>query len=459
MTAAPYWPFIVLALGIVTVVILIARLRIHAFLSLMIAAAVVGLLSGQLPGDETTAHILRAIELPMREFGNIAGQIAFVIALAAIIGTAMMESGAADKIVNSLINLFGETRTAIALIFSSLVLAIPVFFDTVFFLLIPLAQALRLRTGNNYVLFVMAIAGGAAITHHLVPPTPGPLVMAENLQIDLGITIMAGLVAAIIPAIAVYYVGVAINKRWDIPFRAPTATMAAKEDTTNDAGWKPGLLLSLSPVVLPVLLISLSTIVGLSDDSSVVFSFLGNKNVAMLLGTIIAMWLWAKRKGWKLSALSDAVGEPLQIAGIIILITCAGGAFGAMIRLAGIADAVKWATADFQISFILLGWITAAVMKIAQGSGTVAMITASSIMFAIVGDGSMLEYHPIYILLAIGFGGMFISWMNDSGFWVVAKLGGFTEQETLRTWTVLLGAIGIVGLLQLFIFAAIFPLV
>ena len=128
-----------------------------------------------------------------------------------------------------------------------------------------------------------------------------------------------------------------------------------------------------------------------------------------------------------------------------------------MIKLAGIADAVSWATADFQISFILLGWITAAVMKIAQGSGTVAMITASSIMFAIIGDGSALEYHPIYVLLAIGFGAMFILWMNDSGFWVVAKLGGFTGQETLKTWTVLLGLIGLVGLIQLLIFATIFP--
>ncbi|MFK7844288.1 MAG: GntP family permease [Rhodothermales bacterium] len=463
MTSAPYWPFIVLALGIITVVILIARLRIHAFLALMISAVVVGILSGELPGGEGVAHILRAVELPMREFGGIAGQIAFVIALAAIIGTAMMESGAADKIVNSLIGVFGERNAAIALIFSSLVLAIPVFFDTVFFLLIPLAQALRLKTGNNYVLFVMAIGGGAAITHHLVPPTPGPLIMAETLQVDLGVTIMAGLLSAILPAIAVYYGGKAINDRWDIPFRAPVISdinKTAQVSTADEHAWAPGIMLSLLPVVLPVLLISLSTIIGLSENTSMVaFSFLGNKNVAMMLGTMIAMWLWAKRKGWRMSDLGDAVGEPLQIAGIIILITCAGGAFGAMIKLAGIADAVAWATADFQISFILLGWITAAVMKIAQGSGTVAMITASSIMYAIIGDGSALGYHPIYVLLAIGFGAMFISWMNDSGFWVVAKLGGFTEQETLKTWTVMLGLIGIVGLVQLLIMAAIFPFV
>lgn len=462
MTSAPYWPFVVLALGIVTVVILIARLRVHAFLSLMISAAVVGLLSGELPGDSDVSHILRAIELPMREFGNIAGQIAFVIVLAAIIGTAMMESGAAQQIVDGLLKVFGEGKTAIALIFSSFILSIPVFFDTVFFLMIPLAQALRIKTGNNYVLFVMAIGGGAAITHHLVAPTPGPLIVAETLQIDLGLSIMAGLLAAILPGIAVYYASGYINNKWDIPFRMTelpgghAADAAHKQENTS---WTPSLMLSLIPVILPVLLISLATIVGLSGGvSSVVFSFLGNKNVAMLLGTLIAMWLWAKKKGWRIADLGDAISEPLQIAGVIILITCAGGAFGAMIRLAGIAEAVTWATADFKISFILLAWITAAVMKIAQGSGTVAMITASSIMFAIIGDGSALDYHPIYIFLAVGFGAMFITWMNDSGFWVVAKLGGFTERETLQTWTVLLGLIAVVGLIEVLIFAAIFPM-
>ncbi len=463
MTSAPYWPFVVLALGILTVVILIARLRIHAFISLMISAAVVGILSGNLPGDEGVAHILRAVDLPMREFGNIAGQIAFVIALAAIIGTAMMESGAAQKIVDSLVKMFGESKTAIALIISSFILSIPVFFDTVFFLMIPLAAALRIKTGNNYLLFVMAIGGGAAITHHLVAPTPGPLIVAENLQVDLGLTIMAGLLAAIIPGIAVYYGARYLNDKRDIPFRLDQLPGGHVDQTdaqqSEAVSWSPGLLLSLLPVILPVLLISLSTIIGLSENSSgVVFSFLGNKNVAMLIGTIIALWLWAKKKGWRIGELGDALGEPLQIAGIIILITCAGGAFGAMIRLAGIADAVTWATADFQINYILLAWITAAVMKIAQGSGTVAMITASSIMFAIIGDGSALSYHPIYIFLAIGFGAMFITWMNDSGFWVVAKLGGFTERETLQTWTVLLGLIGVVGLIEVLILAAIFPM-
>jgi GntP family gluconate:H+ symporter len=428
----------------------------------MIAAVVVGLLSAELPGSEGLFHVVRAVELPMIEFGNIAGQIGFVIALAAIIGTAMMESGAADKIVGSLMAVFGEGRAAIALIVSSVVLAIPVFFDTVFFLLIPLGQAFYHRTGKHYLFFVMAIAGGAALTHHLVPPTPGPLIMAETLNIDLGLTILAGLGAALLPAVAVYYIGQRIDARLQLPFRAPIHAPEEERSTEASAGYDPGLSLSLLPVMLPVLLISLATIFNLADNDEssnglAFINFVGNKNVAMFIGTAIALWLWARRKGWKISDLGDAVSEPLQIAGIIILITCAGGAFGAMIRHAGIGEAVEWATSSFHVNYIILAWLIAAIMKVAQGSGTVSMITTASIMAAIVGDGSALPYHPMYVLLSIGFGAMFISWMNDSGFWVVAKLGGFTERETLQSWTVLLGLLGLIGLVQLLVLSAVLP--
>ncbi len=456
MASAPYWPFIVLILGIAFVVFLIAVARIHAFLSLMLAAVFVGLLSHTLPGDATLAHVIRAVEIPMREFGVVAGQITFVIALAAIIGTAMLQSGAADRIVNALVGALGESRAAIALFASGFIISIPVFFDTVFFLLLPLVLALRMRTGKDYVLFVMAVAGGAAVTHHLVPPTPGPLIMSETLGVDLGITIMAGLAAGVLPGIAAYMMGGYVNRKMGVTFRPSNFVSAPPQE--REGGWMPGLLLSLSPVVLPVILISMATVSTAIGSDNTAVAFVGNKNVAMFIGTAISLWLWARRKGWGIREVGDAMGEPLQVAGVIILITCAGGAFGAMIKLSGIGDAIQWATADLSVSYILLAWVIAAVMKIAQGSGTVSMITTASIMFALIGDGASLPYHPIYILLAIGFGAMVITWMNDSGFWVVARMSGFTERETLRTWTVTLATIGVVGLLEVLILAALFPM-
>ncbi|MEZ4701024.1 MAG: SLC13 family permease [Rhodothermales bacterium] len=456
MTAAPYWPFVVLILGIAFVVYLIAVARIHAFLALMLAAVCVGLLSHTLPGDASLAHIVRAVEIPMREFGVVAGQITFVIALAAIIGTAMLESGAADRIVNSLVGAMGESRAAIALFASGFIISIPVFFDTVFFLLLPLVLALRMRTGKDYILLVMAVAGGAAVTHHLVPPTPGPLIMSETLGVDLGVTIMAGLAAGILPGIAAYAMGARINRKLGVTFQP--SGLVALEPRPREDGWTPGLLLSLAPVVLPVLLISSATVATAMGTDVPAIAFAGNKNVAMFVGTVISLWLWARRKGWGIREVGGAMGEPLQVAGVIILITCAGGAFGAMIKLSGIGDAIQWATADLPVSYILLAWLIAAVMKIAQGSGTVSMITTSSIMFALIGNGADLPYHPIYILLAIGFGAMVVTWMNDSGFWVVARMSGLTERETLQTWTVTLATIGVVGLLEVLIMAAVWPM-
>lgn len=448
---APYWPFAVLLFGILAVVVMISKFKLHPFVALILSAIIVGLISASVPGAEGVPHLVRAIETPMLEFGNVAGKIAWVIALAAIIGTAMMESGAAQRIVNWLIGALGENRAALALLLSGFILSIPVFFDTVFFLLIPLAIALAQKTGKNYVLYVMAIGGGAAITHSLVPPTPGPLIMADTLQIDLGLTILGGLAAGILPAIATLIVGKRMNARMDIPVRVGLANIDSSQP-------QPGLFMSLLPVVVPIVLISIASITDVATGSTPpIIAFWGNKNVAMALGTMIALWLWAKNKELDAKTLWHEAAKPLEIAGVIILITSAGGAFGAMIKHSGIGDAIAIATENFHIHYIILAWLIAAAMKTAQGSSTVALITTSSIMYALIGTGQDLPYHPMYILLAIGFGGLFISWMNDSGFWVVARLSGFTEGEALKTWTVLLAIISLVGLFQLLIFSYILP--
>jgi GntP family gluconate:H+ symporter len=172
----------------------------------------------------------------------------------------------------------------------------------------------------------------------------------------------------------------------------------------------------------------------------------------------IALWLWARGRNLKATELWSAASKPLEIAGVIILITSAGGAFGAMIKHSGIGAAIETATGYFQINYLILAWVIAAVMKTAQGSTTVAMITSASIMYGLIGTGAELSYHPIYLLMAIGFGSLFISWMNDSGFWVVAKMSGFTEKEALQTWTVALALIAFVGLAQVLLFSWLLPL-
>ena len=447
-----YWPFVVLLLSVVMVVVLITKWRFHPFVALMLSAIFVGLLSPALPAVPGQNPLVTAIELPMTEFGIMAGKIAWVIALAAVIGTAMMESGAAEQIVNRLLKVFGEKRAAIALMISGFILSIPVFFDTVFLLLIPLGITLALKTGKNFVLYVVAIGGGAVITHSIVPPTPGPLIMAETLGIDLGTVILGGLIAGIIPAIVVLGMAKWLNKKLRIPVRVIN-------DHVTSIPNPPSLALSILPVLVPLLMISLASIVQVVTGSLPGWiAFQGNKNIAMGVGAFLALFLWARTQKLTSKELWKAIAKPLEVGGIIILITSAGGAYGAMINHSGIGDAIRLTTQQFHVHYILLAWIIAAVIKIAQGSGTVSMITAAAIMAALIGRGVSLPYHPIYIFLAIGFGSMFISWMNDSGFWVVARMSGFTEKEGLQTWTFLLAVLALAGLLQVMLLSWLFPL-
>lgn len=440
-----YWPFVIFATSVALIVLLIVRLRFHPFIALILSAIFVGLMS---PGAPVTA-----LELPLKEFGGVAGNIAWVIALAALIGTAMMRSGAAEQIVNWLLRTLGPARGALALVLAGFILSIPVFFDTVFFLLIPVGIALARATGKDFVRYVIAISGGAAISHSLVPPTPGPLIMAETLQVDLGVTMLAGLAASVISVITVLAVARRVNDRLQIPLHAAF-------DDANEHENPPSVFLSILPIFVPVAMISCASIANtLAAETPSWVAVLGNKNLAMTAGAAIALMLWARSQGLTERRLWEACAHPLEVAGVIILITSAGGAYGAMLRHSGIGDAITRATEGIEVNYVLLAWAIAAFMKTAQGSSTVAMITASSIMMALLGPEADLPYHPVYILLATGFGAMVISWMNDSGFWIISRMAGFTATETLQTWTLMLATIGIVGLIQVLIFSWLLPLV
>jgi GntP family gluconate:H+ symporter len=277
--------------------------------------------------------------------------------------------------------------------------------------------------------------------------------MAETLKIELGTVIIAGIAAGIVPSIVVLGVAKWLNKKIKIPVRIA-------QDQVTSIPNPPSLVLSVLPIVVPLVMISLASIVqAINGNLPGWIAFQGNKNIAMGTGALLALFVWAKSRKLGSKDLWEASAKPLEIGGVIILITSAGGAYGAMIQHSGIGKAISLATQKFHVHYILLAWIIAAVMKIAQGSGTVAMITSAAIMAALIGPTFNLPYHPVYILLSIGFGSLFITWMNDSGFWVVTRMSGFTEKEGLQTWTVLLAVIAVVGLLQVMLLSWILPLI
>ncbi|MBI4658697.1 MAG: hypothetical protein HY735_07580 [Verrucomicrobia bacterium] len=475
-TEAPnvWWPFAVLIISLAAIIFMITVLRVHAFLALMLAAVLAGLLARKLPGEygalpndpsKERSHWVQAVELATTEFGTTAGKIGLVIGLAAIIGMCLMESGAADKVVRWFLRLSGEKRAGAGIAASSYFLSIPIFFDTFFMLLLPLARAMRVRTGKDYLLYVMAICCGGTVTHSLIAPHPGPLAMAESLKIDLGLTIMVGIAVGIIPTVASWFAIKWINQRLDIPMReTPGASIEdLKAIVEKPESELPSLGWSIAPVILPIFLISLASafaaVKDLRINSPILYTcveFLGNRNTALIIGAAISMWLLMRQKGFSLAKANELFGPPLETAGVIILITSAGGAFGLMLKNAGVGEAIQTAVAGHEVNLILLSWFVAAVIRIAQGSATVAMLTTAAMVYPIMSAGS-LPFHPVYVFMAIGFGAMMLSWMNDSGFWVVGRLSGFTEKETLKTWTVVVSVNSVVGLIACLLLSALFP--
>ena len=504
-----WWPLGILGICVALIVVLITVLRVHAFLALVLVAITAGLLSppGILPGERAQPiHVsqvpmvlqqtgsgsiqiqplppgaqpssgtlitnvtlyrpaqpilsrgVHVVNLTIQTLGRTAGQIAVVIALASIIGMGLMESGAADQVVRRFLRVFGERRAGGVLAFTSYFLSIPIFFDTFFMLLLPLARALSLRTRQNYLLFVMAIGIGASVTHSLLIPHPGPLAMADMLGVDVGLSILVGIVVGVIPIFLTWQVAKWIGRRLLVPVRdVPGSSIEELQGLLDRPDTAlPSFGASIAPVLIPLVLISLASgvkVFGHFGDSAEgsppmwfqILLFLGDRNIALLIGALLALRLvWQQRKPG-LEGLQRLIGPPLETAGMIILITSAGGAFGTMLRYAGVGEVVKAAAGSASVNLIVLAWLVAAVIRIAQGSATVAMMTAVAMVAPLVGPD--LPYHPIYLFMAIGFGAMILSWMNDSGFWVVCKLSGLTEKETLKSWTIVSTCNSIFGLL------------
>ena len=458
-------PLVILAVGIVTVLTLIIVLRVNAFLALFTAAILVSFLAQ----GEVSEKVSRVAEA----FGATAGKIGIIIAMAAIIGRCLIESGAADRIVGMFIGLLGEKRCPVSLMSSGFVLSIPVFFDTVFYLLLPLARSMHRRTGKSYLLLILAMGAGASITHSLVPPTPGPLIIADTLGIDLGMMMSIGLAVAFCTAVVILLFIRWYSRLFNIPMRPLDGCSQETEPIHSEK--LPGLFVSLLPIILPVLMISTHTIVSTASKTASAVSFvhqaegftavIGNANLAMLVSAAIAMIVFWRHRRPNRQETANIIEHSLMSGGMIILITSAGGAFGAMLKTAQIGPAIQdLMAADAGQSLggmklILMGFFIAFLIKFAQGSSTVSMITTSAMLAGLVQTPASIGFHPVYLACAIGFGAQCGNWMNDSGFWIFAKMSGLTETETLKTWTVTVSTLAVVGLCFTILFAKVLPLI
>ncbi|RPI27225.1 MAG: hypothetical protein EHM61_09160 [Acidobacteria bacterium] len=448
-------PLLILLSSVAVILLMILWLRVNAFLALLAAATTVGVLSPLVPLGEVMPKVAVS-------FGSVCARIGIIVALAAVIGECLLESGAADKITRVFIRLFGEKRSSLSLLTSAWVLGIPVFFDTVFYLLVPLARAMRIRTGRNYLLFLMSIVAGGITAHCMIPPTPGPLAMAANLNIDFGMMILLGGLVAIPMALVGWLFAVYRDRKLEIPLRETTGISLAElgEIAHEDDSRLPPFLWSATPIFLPVILITANTFsVALKAEGPVrsTLAFLGDPNLALLISTAISMFILARHKGYTLAQLTGPVNRAFAGAGLIILITAGGGAFGGMLVEAGVGRSLANVAQKYQLPLLLLGFFLSALLKAAQGSSTVAMITTSSIVAPLV-LAVPPPYHPVYLACVIGSGSLVGEWMNDSAFWVYKQMGGLTEVETLKTLSPLLAVLGTTGLVASYVLAIVMPM-
>ncbi len=448
-------PLVTLALSMFVVIGLIVWVRLHPFLSLLVGGVLVGLVTPSVPlADAATAVAT--------EFGAVTGRIGIIIALASFIGIGLQQSGGAARIGAAFLALAGPRRAHLSMWASGYVLSIPVFFDTVFYLLTPLVKAMYARTRSRYSLYLMAVMVGGAATHVFVPPTPGPLAAAAALKVDLGLMIGMGAFVALCGSVGgLLYAGWAF-RRWPDAAAVTRAEIEAADSAAapgqQDAG--PSLVMSFLPIVLPVVLIAArtaSTAAGLDGPMAGAILFFGDPNVALFIAAVSTMWLLHSR-GVLLDGMSRLAEDSFASAGTIILITAAGGAYGGMLTRAGVGASLAASASDAGLPLLLLAFLLSSLLKFAQGSSTVAIITTASVLQATYSAGAVGVPHPVYAALAAAAGSLVGSWMNDSGFWVIAKMGGLTNAETLRLWSVAAAVVGTTGFLAVVVLQFFLPL-
>ncbi|MDP3945768.1 MAG: SLC13 family permease [Lutibacter sp.] len=475
-------PIIIILIGTAIVLLCIIVFKLHAVVSLLLAALITGLLtspeliynyaihSGM---SNAAAKSLSEVGIGKRladAFGNTSGKIGILIALASIIGASLMRSGGAERIIRSLLGLFGKKNTSLALIFGSFTLAIPVFFDTVFYLMLPLVKSMGVRDPKKFSLYLMAIMAGGVMAHSLIPPTPGPLYVAQEMGIDLGTMMIGGIAIGIITIIAGYIYALWANRKWDLPMRDTPDIKIEELKKISETEEKdlPSLWISLLPVVLPIILITGNTFSkmifgGNEENLNVfqkslvdVFSSLGDANIALFISTLIAMYLlWVRLKDTE--NFKKFIYEALSGAGMIILITSAGGAFGQMLQQTGIGIRIGDLAANYQMALLPLAFFITAAVRTAQGSATIAMVTTIGIMSGVVSAG--LQFHPVYLALAIGCGSKVFAWMNDSAFWIITKMSGMDEKETIHHFSMLLVVMAFTGLIAVMILSKFLPFI
>ncbi|MEU9744292.1 GntP family permease [Streptomyces niveus] len=459
----------VAVLGIVLLLVLIIKVRLQPFVALLGVSIAVGLAAG-LSVTELFGTVQKSAAVSMIEsgMGGILGHVAIIIGLGTMLGAILEVSGGAEVLSTRLLNLFGEKRAPLAMGVTGVVFGIPVFFDVGIFVLAPIVYAAAKRSGKSILLYAMPLLAGLSMTHAFLPPHPGPVAAAGLFDVDLGWVILMGVVVGVPAVLAAWVYAAWIGKRLfvDVPQDMVEAAAEAKSAVAAEqkaSGVTPperpvALGTVLAIIGTPLLLILLATFSSIALDPSTVRSvveFFGHPFVALTIALFLAYYLLGIRRGWSRQSLETVSTASLKPVGNILLVVGAGGVFGAVLKGSGIADALADTFNDVGLPVIVLAWLISVVLRVAQGSATVAIVTTAGIVVPLVEGQSMSQPHLALIIMAISAGSIFASHVNDGGFWMVAKYFGISERDTLKSWTVLETVLSVAG----FVVAALLSLV
>lgn len=441
--------------GIILLVYLILKTKFHTFLALIIAAVVIGLVGGMNPND--------VISSITSGFGSTLGSIGIIIGFGVMMGQLFETSGAAKRMAFTFLRLFGKDKEEAALAVTGFLVSIPIFCDSGFIILAPLARALSKQTKKSIVTLGIALASGLVVTHTMVPPTPGPVGVAGIYGANVGSVILWGIVIAIPMVLSIMPYAKKMGKQiYQLPaedgdgwIRPDSFHTPENLDSSFNESDLPSTFISFAPIVAPIILILLNTVGAVLKFSGLfgtIIRFLGNPLIAVAIGLIIAIVTLTKSNSRQETL--QAMEKGIASAGIVILVTGGGGALGAVLRNSGVGEYIASFIADSNMPVLFLPFLISTMMRFIQGSGTVAMLTSASITAPIM---STLGVDPVFATLSACIGSLFFSYFSDSFFWVVNRTIGIIDaKEQMKVWSIPTTIAWAVGFVSLTIINAIF---
>jgi len=417
---------------------MVLQFKIHAFLALLITSIFLGFITG-MPMDSIIQSVAEGM-------GSTLGFVATVVGIGAIFGQMLESSGGAESLAHYLIKKFGKEKAPHALTITGFIVGIPIFLDVGFIILVPVIYALAKDIKKSLLYFAIPLLAGLAVTHAFVPPTPGPVATTEIIGADFGWVMIFGLLIGIpVAFIAGPIFGKYISNK--IYVELPR-TFDATERKDMPSFWSVAAI-----IAIPLLLILANTVSGvlarvfnISDNFWLdLVSFIGHPFIALLIATFIAIYFMGIKQGFTKETILQLSTKSLAPAGLIILVTGAGGVFKQLLIDSGIGIQLAESMSHSAMPPIVLAYLIAMLIRVSQGSATVAMITSAGIVSPLLATLALSEPHKALIVIAIAAGATTASHVNDSGFWLVGKYLGMTEKQTLQSWTVMETIISVTG--------------